>query len=143
MAEAVILVGLQGSGKTTWFLEKCSQTHVHVSRDIQKTAAAEAALIADCLKTGRSFVIDNTNATRQARASYIGDAKIAGFRVVGYFFDIPVRTAIGRNNHRKDKKPIPVPAILRTAKLIEKPSVEEGFDEVREIRLAVNEHRRA
>ena len=28
MAEAVNLVGLQGAGKTTWFLEKCSQTRV-------------------------------------------------------------------------------------------------------------------
>lgn len=140
MAEAVIFVGLQGAGKTTWFLEKYAQTHVHVSRDLQKTAAAEAALIADCLKTGRSFVIDDTNATRQARASYIRDARAAGFRVVGYFFDVPVRTAIGRNNHRKDKGPIPVPAILRTAKRLEKPTVEEGFDEVREINSAVNKH---
>jgi predicted kinase len=131
------LVGLQGSGKTTWFLEKCSQTHVHVSRDIQKTAAAEAVLVANCLKTGRSFVIDDTNATRPARAPYIGDAKIEGFRVVGYFFDVPARTAIGRNNHRKDNKPIPAPAILRTAKRMEKPSVEEGFDEVREIKFGL------
>lgn len=135
MAEAVIFVGLQGSGKTTWYLKKYAQTHVHVSRDVQKTEAAETALIADCLKTGRSFVIDDTNATRQARASYIRDAKAAGFRVVGYFFDVPVRTAIGRNNYRKDKKPIPVPAILRTAKLIERPAIEEGFDEVRVIRI--------
>lgn len=134
MAEAVIFVGLQGSGKTTCFLKEFAHTHVHVSRDIQKTAAAEAALIADCLETGRSFVIDDTNATRQGRASYIRDAKLAGFRVVAYHFDVPVRTAIGRNNHRKDKKPIPVPAILRTAKRMDKPAIEEGFDEVREIK---------
>ena len=87
MAEAIIFVGLQGSGKTTCFFEHYAQTHVHVSRDIQKTATAEAALIADCLKTGRSFVIDDTNATRQSRTSYIRDAKAAGFHVIGYFFD--------------------------------------------------------
>jgi predicted kinase len=131
MAEAVILVGLQGSGKTTWFRENFAQTHVHVSRDIQKTAAAEAALIADCLRKRSSFVIDDTNATRQARAPFIRGAKAAGYRVIACFFDVPVRTAIGRNNHRKDKRPIPVPAILKTAKQIEKPAIEEGFDEVR------------
>jgi predicted kinase len=98
------LVGLQGSGKTTWFLEKCSQTHVYVSRDIQKTAAAEGVLIANCLKTGRSFSIDDANATRPARAPYIGDAKIEGLRVGGYFFDVPARTAIGRNNHSEGQK---------------------------------------
>lgn len=125
---------MQGAGKTTWFAEQLAQTHVHASRDVQKTAAAEAAVIADCLKSGRSFVIDDTNATRVSRAPYIRAAKAAGFRVIACFFDTPVRTAIGRNNHRKDKRPIPVPAILRTAKQIEKPSIEEGFDEIRTIR---------
>ncbi len=138
MAEAVILVGLQGSGKTTWFREKFAQTHVHVSRDVQKTAAAEAALVADCLKNGRSFVVDDTNTTRQARAPFIRAAKAAGYRVVACFFDVPVRTAIGRNNHRKDKRPIPVPAILKTAKQIEKPAIEEGFDEVRTVAEAAH-----
>jgi hypothetical protein len=53
--------------------------------------------------------------------------------VLCYFFDTPVRMAIGRNNHRKDKKPIPVPAILRTAKRLQPPSVEEGADQIRTI----------
>jgi len=45
-----------------------------------------------------------------------------------------VRTAIGRNNHRQDKKAIPVPAILRAAKQFQSPTEEEGFDEIRVIR---------
>jgi predicted kinase len=131
MAEAVIFVGLQGAGKTTYFLDHFAATHVHVSRDLQKTAAAESALVQECLRAGKSFVIDDTNATRKSREAYVRDAKTAGFRVIAVFFDTPVRTAIGRNNHRKDKKPIPVPAILRTAKQLEKPAIEEGFDEIR------------
>jgi len=131
MAEAVIFVGLQGSGKTTYYAQNFAETHAHVSRDIQKTAAAEAARIAECLRAGRSFVIDDTNATRASRAGFLRDAKAAGFRVIAVFFDVKPRLAIGRNNYRQDKKPIPVPAILRTAKLLEKPTTEEGFDEVR------------
>lgn len=134
MAEAVIFVGLQGSGKTTYFLKHFAATHTHVSRDLQQTAEREMELVRECLRAGRSFVVDNTNATRTARAAYIREAKAAGFRVICCFFDMPVRTAIGRNNHRKDKKPIPVPAILRTAKLLEPPSLEEGFAEIRAIR---------
>ena len=133
MAEAVIFVGLQGSGKTTYFEKHFAGTHAHVSRDIQKSAERAAAFAGECLRSGRSFVVDDTNATRAARAPYIREAKGAGFRVLCYFFYTPVRTAIGRNNHRKDKKPIPVPAILRTAKRLEPPSVEEGFDEIRTI----------
>jgi len=130
MAEAVIFVGLQGSGKTTYFNDHFATTHEHVSRDVQKTAEREAQVIRECLRLERSFVIDNTNITKAARAAYIRQAKAAGFRVVSYFFATPVRMAIGRNNHRKDKKAIPVPAILRSAKQLEPPAVEEGFDEI-------------
>jgi predicted kinase len=136
MAEAVIFVGLQGSGKTTYFTKHLAATHTHVSRDIQQTAERERALIRECLRSGRSFVVDDTNATRAVREPYIREAKAAGFNVLSYFFDTPVRTAIGRNNHRKDKKPIPVPAMLRTAKRLEPPSLEEGIDEIRTITTA-------
>ena len=136
MAEAVIFVGLQGSGKTTYFESHLAKTHEHISRDIQKTADREGALIRECLRSGRSFVVDNTNGTRAVRAPYIREAKAAGFQVLSYFFDTPVRTAIGRNNHRKDKKPIPVPAILRAAKHLEPPSLDEGIDEIRVIEAA-------
>lgn len=131
MAEAVILVGLQGAGKTTYFQRHFAATHVHVSRDVLLTAGREAALIDEHLRQGRSFVVDNTNATRAVREGYVRAAKAAGFRVVAIYFDANVRTAIGRNNHRTDKKPIPVPAILRTAKKLQPAVVDEGFDEVR------------
>ncbi len=133
MAEAIIFVGLQGSGKTTYFGKHFAETHAHISRDIQKTVERTAAFVRECVRSGRSFVVDDTNVTRDARAPYIRQAKAAGFTVRCYFFDTPVRTAIGRNNHRKDKKPIPVPAILRTTKRLEPPSIEEGFDEIRTI----------
>ena len=133
MAEAIIFIGLQGSGKTTYFMNHFAATHAHVSRDVQQTAERETAFIRECLGSGRSFVVDDTNATRAARASCIREAQAAGFDVLCYFFDTPVRMAIGRNNHRKDKRPIPVPAILRTAKRLEPPSGEEGFDEIRTI----------
>jgi predicted kinase len=133
MAEAIIFIGLQGSGKTTYFMNHFAATHAHVSRDIQQTPEREAAFVRECLHSGRSFVVDNTNVTRAMRGPYIQEAKAAGFRVLCYFFDTPVRAAIGRNNHRKDKKPIPVPAILRTAKHLEPPSLEEGIEEIRKI----------
>jgi predicted kinase len=133
MAEAIIFIGLQGSGKTTYFANHFASTHAHASRDLQQTPERELAFIRECLSSGRSFVVDDTNATRAVRAPYIREAKAAGFTVLCYFFDTPVRTAIGRNNHRKDKKPVPVPAILRTAKRLEPPSLDEGIDQIRTI----------
>lgn len=137
MAEAIIFVGLQGAGKTTYFAEHFAASHEHISRDVAGTAAREAMLIQECLRLQRSFVIDNTNSTRTIREPLITKAKAAGFRVLCYFFDIPLRTAIGRNNHRKDKKPVPVPAILRTAKLLERPALEEGIDEIQTVPAVV------
>jgi predicted kinase len=133
MAEAVIFIGLQGSGKTTYFTNHFAATHAHASRDLQQTPERELAFIRECLCAGRSFVVDDTNPTRAVRAPYIRQAKAAGFTVLCYFLDTPVRTAIGRNNHRKDKKPVPVPAILRAAKRLEPPSLDEGFDQIRTI----------
>jgi predicted kinase len=134
MAEAVILIGLQGSGKTTYYQTFLAPSHALVSLDVQKTAGRMSALLDECIAGGRSFAVDNVNATRDSRRRYVQAAKSAGYRVVACFFDTPVRTAIGRNNHRKDKKPIPVPAILRTAKHLQRPEPDEGFDEIRVIR---------
>ncbi len=133
MAEAVIFAGLQGSGKTSYYEQHLAATHAHVSRDLQGNTRQELVLMRECLRAGRSFVVDDTNPTREARAALIQEAKAAGFRVIAYYFDTPVRTAIGRNNHRSDKKPVPVPAILRTAKQLQAPACDEGFDEVRVI----------
>src|ERR1700724_3753896 len=119
MPEAVIFVGLQGSGKTTYYQETCAGTHVHVSLDVQQTAERQRAALQQAFAARKSLVVDNTNATRAARAPFIAEAKAAGYRVVCCFFDVPVRAAIGRNNHRTDKKPIPVPAILRAAKQLQ------------------------
>ena len=134
MAEVVIFVGLQGSGKTTYFKDHFAATHVHVSRDIAGSAEKEAELIRECINSNFSFVVDNVNAARTVRAPIIRQARAAGFHVLACFFETPVRTAIGRNNHRKDKKPIPVPAILRVAKHLEPPSLEEGIDEIRTVK---------
>ena len=133
MAEAVILVGVQGAGKTTYYKANLAATHAHVSRDVQGSARMEAAVLSDCLARGLSFAVDNTNVTRAARRPYVHRAKQAGYRVVCCFFNTPTRTAIGRNNYRQDKPKIPAPAILRAAKQLEPPVMEEGFDEIRVI----------
>lgn len=130
MAEAIIFIGLQGAGKTTYYKSVLAPTHALLSLDVQKTKALGMLLDA-CIAEGRSFAVDNTNATRAARAPYIRKAREAGYRVIACYFDVPTRTAIGRNNHRTDKRPIPVAAILKTAKQMETPTEAEGFDEIR------------
>lgn len=128
--EIVILAGIQGSGKTTFYLERYFATHVRISLDLLKTRNRERELLHVCLMTSQPCVIDNTNVKMAERAVYIAAAKKARFRVKGYFFDSAVRDAIRRNAHRTGAAVIPVPGLLGTFKRMERPRPDEGFDEL-------------
>jgi predicted kinase len=82
--ETVILVGLQGAGKSSFYKERFFATHLRLSLDMLKTRHRERRLLRACVETGQRFVVDNTNPSRAERQVYIRAAKPAGFRVVGY-----------------------------------------------------------
>ena len=69
--EAVILCGVQGSGKTTLYRDRFLETHARVSLDLLRTRAREAAFLRTCLETRMPFVVDNTNPTVAERARYV------------------------------------------------------------------------
>jgi len=90
--EAIIFIGIQGLGKTTFYRERFFETHVRISLDLLKTRRRRA-FIETCLRTGHQFVIDDTNPSAAKRAVYIAAAKRAHFRVKGYFFESSHRFA--------------------------------------------------
>src|SRR5436309_2949529 len=110
--EAVIFVGLQGAGKSTFFKERFFTTHVRVNLDMLKTRNRENRLVQACIETRQPFVVDNTNATRTERAVYIQAAKDAGFRVVGYYFQSRVEDCKRRNDQRPLPQQVPLKGIL-------------------------------
>jgi len=136
--EAIILVGIQGSGKTTFYRERFSETHVRISLDEVRTRERERALVRECLKAGRPFVVDNTNVLASERATYIAAAKAAGFRVTAYYFRIPLRAAIARNNRRQPGEIIPVPALIATLKRLQPPTLGEGLDQIYTVELGAD-----
>ncbi|HXP70911.1 MAG TPA: AAA family ATPase, partial [Candidatus Dormibacteraeota bacterium] len=95
----------------------------------------EEQLLAACLDAGQSFVVDNTNPQASDRAKYIGSARAKGFRVVAYFFDVPLRDAMHRNNQRKLRQKIPAVAVAGTHKKLERPRKAEGFDQIFTVRV--------
>ncbi len=133
--EAVILVGIQASGKSTFYQQRFFDTHVRISRDLLRTRSREQLLLQACLEGRQPFVVDNTNVLAEERARYVGAAKAAGYRVVGYFFRTEPRAAIARNRLRTGKAVIPIPGILGTYKKLEEPRMEEGFDELYAVTL--------
>jgi predicted kinase len=134
--EAVIFIGIQGSGKSTFYRERFFDTHVRINLDMLRTRRREQILFDACLAAQQSLVIDNTNPTKTDRARYIAAARNAGFRIIAYFFKSTVRDAIQRNNQRKLKAKIPPAAIAGTFKKLEPPSGDEGFDEIFTVEVA-------
>jgi predicted kinase len=137
--EAAIFVGVQGSGKTSFYLDRFFDTHVRISLDMLRTRQREETLLAACLKAKQPFVIDNTNPLPNDRARYIGPARAAGFRVVGYFFETSLEQAIRRNQQRHGKKRIPVPGVAGTFGKLQPPTLAEGFDGLYTVTISAGE----
>ena len=134
VAECVIFVGLPASGKTTFYRQRFSATHRHISKDHWPSAsnkeARQAALISAALSENVSIVIDNTNPSIRERASVIALARAHGARIIGYYFTATTREAVGRNRGREGKGRVPDVAIFTKAKHMSPPTTAEGFDEL-------------
>lgn len=133
--EAIVLVGIQGSGKTTFAHARFGQTHVRISRDVVKTPHRERVLQYTCLGLGQPFVADNTHGTPASRAPLVAAARAAGFRVVAYHFPSDVAAALARNAQREGRARVPEVAIHATAAKLVAPSRTEGFDAVFRVRI--------
>jgi predicted kinase len=126
--EAVIFIGIQGSGKSSFYKERFFNTHVRINLDMLKTKHRQQLLLAACIEAGQPFVVDNTNVTAEARAYFIVLAKAAGFHVVGYYFRSDVKAALLRNSQRVGAARVPDKALLGTYKRLQLPGRGEGFD---------------
>jgi predicted kinase len=126
--EAVIFIGLQASGKSSFFKDRFQDTHIRLNLDMLRTRNRERILLNACLEAKQPFVIDNTNPTIEDRARYIEPAKAAGFAVVGFYFPMNMEDCVLRNARRTGKKHVLELAIMSVAKKLERPSPIEGFD---------------
>ena len=130
MKTAVIMIGIQGSGKSEFYRRYLAVDHVRVNLDTLHTRNNEQRLINSCFADGKSFAVDNTNPTKAERAVYISAAKAKGYRVVGYFMQSVLQDCIARNDERPGKANVPAKAIAATSNRLELPSRSEGFDEL-------------
>jgi predicted kinase len=137
--ELVILVGLQGSGKTTFARERFAATHAHVSKDHFRSnprpARRQRRLVAEALAAGRSVVVDNTNPAAADRAELVALARATGAVVACYFFLPNIEASLRRNARREGKARVPDHAVRITAARLEPPTPAEGFDALHHVRL--------
>ena len=129
--ELAILVGLPGSGKTS-FVRARLAGHEHVSKDLMPGTrdrnARQLALVARALAAGRSVVVDNTNLKAADRVTLIAAARSGGAKVVGYFLDVAKDECLARNRQREGKARVPDVAIHVSRARLEPPTRAEGFD---------------
>ena len=128
------MVGLQGSGKSTWVAEHLAGTHAIVSKDHWPRArhreARQQRVVAELLAEGRSVVVDNTNPSPAERAPLIALARAAGVPARAVYLDTPLATALARNEARTGRAKVPPVGVFSTLERLDPPSVGEGFTAV-------------
>ena len=128
--EAVILIGIQATGKSTFYKQNFFKSHMRINLDMLKTRVKEDILVNACIKVKQPFVIDNTNSSIDERKKYIEISKKAGFSIIGYYFESNIKDAIVRNQSRIGKENIPSKGIEHTYNKLVIPTYDEGFDKL-------------
>jgi len=132
--ELIIFVGLQASGKTTFYHTHFAATHQHISKDLfpnnKNKDRRQTQLITESLNEGKSVVVDNTNPTTIERAPLIEIGKNYSCKIIGYYFNLPLNLCLERNSQRIGKAKVPEVGIYAKAKKLTPPSYSEGFHDL-------------
>jgi predicted kinase len=132
MAEVVILVGLQASGKTTFYHQMLAATHEHVTKDAfpnaRRPQTRQMRMIEAALDAGRDVAVDNTNPSHEEWQPIIAAARAHGARVVGYWFPPDLAVSQVRNAVRTGKTRVPDVGLYATLKRLRRPGAADGFD---------------
>lgn len=128
--EIVIFIGIQATGKSSFYKEHFFKSHVHLSLDLLNTRNKFNRFLQTCLDTQSKCVVDNTNLTVEERRALIEKAKEKKYKIIGYYFSSSIQEAIARNETRQGKERIPDVGIRGSYSKLQLPTYEESFDEL-------------
>jgi aryl-alcohol dehydrogenase-like predicted oxidoreductase len=156
-AEAVLVMGIPGAGKSRLAAEWVARDYARLNRDERGGTLREIAeeLHLQLAAGVRRIVLDNTYLTRASRSYVIDAARRHGARIRCVWLDTPLAQAqlnlVERVLERVGRLPSPEelremarrePGLLlptsqmRAARELEAPALEEGFDEIERIPFA-------
>ncbi len=133
--QAVLFIGIQATGKSSFYRARFADSHLRLNLDMLRTRHREGRILEVCVQTQQPFVVDNTNPTKADRARYIEAAKTTKMSVVGYYFESAIDDALQRNAGRSGKERVPDHGVRGTHARLELPAWDEGFDELFYVRL--------
>ena len=125
----VVLVGIPGSGKSTLASSKYPD-YVRVNLDTIRSRYREDIEISNALTNDKDVVIDNTNTTKKSRRRYIELARAFGLQIHAVYIKCPLGVALQRNSRRIGKEHVPDRAIIMYHRILQEPTLDEGFDSV-------------
>jgi predicted kinase len=125
--EYVLMIGVALSGKTTYIQANFNYERVSLSF-FNNNRKKELQYIEECIKAGKSVVIDDTNLTTVIRKQHIDLAKKYNAKVRGIFMNTSRGLLEKRQKSRRD--PFPLAVIYKQLKQLETPVSEERFDEL-------------
>ena len=145
-----LLVGIQGSGKTTFSKElsqklNCPLVSSDGVRNIHPTWSEDLIwpeiyrLIAESLKKNEDVVYDATNITPKVRKRVKDNIEQLGatFKAIAYFLDTPIDECIKRVEKRNEmvgERFLPLEVIESYQKSLVIPTLDEGFDAIKIIK---------
>lgn len=151
MQKIYILVGLPGSGKSTWIKNNNTDWVIVSTDDIIEGIAKEKGLtysdvwesnikfatkkadsiFQEAIKDNRTIVWDQTNMTSKKRKSILNRIP-KGYKKICVVFETPMHIIEQRliNREKETGKHIPKFVLINMNKSYEKPNLSEGFDEV-------------
>lgn len=144
VVELAVLVGLQASGKSTFYEQCLKDHHTLVSKDLfprsaRHKQARQMRLVEEALAAGRSVAVDNTNPSPEEWRPLVAAARARGATVTAYWFrpDLveSLRRNARRNAARTDRARVPEVGVHATLRRLRRPARADGFDAVYEVRF--------
>ena len=152
MSTLYVMVGIPGSGKSTWAKVNLTDAE-YISRDTVRLSIIKdnedlfahedevydkfVSILADGLRNNRNMVADATHMSHGARAKLVRAIEKAGvkadqYQIVFVYMNTPIEECIRRDDLREGRAHVTAPVIRRMARSLSCPAADE-FPNIKEV----------